>query len=96
MSETQTYTLNGMHHDGSGVERQVPFEPIRTTRTLLPLSWFRHEIEVTLVDGDSLTGTLLDLCPCGPILRVRLSKSEACRRVVSWDSVRFVDLIEGQ
>ncbi len=87
-------TVNGVR-DGTGVERRVPPSPIRTTRTLLPLSWFKHEVELTLLDGESVRGSLLDVCPAGPILRVRLSRMEACRRVISWDVLKFVDLIEG-
>lgn len=91
--ETATYTA-GMHN-GRGVEKEIPRPPVRTTRSLLPLSWVGRSVEITLIDGDSLTGTLLDLCGAGPIVQCRLSRSEACKRVVSWDALRFLDLLEG-
>lgn len=92
--ETATYTA-GMHN-GRGVEKEIPRPPARTTRSLLPLSWVGRAVEVTTTDGDSFVGTLLDLCPTGPIVRTRLSKSEACKRAVSWDVLKFVDLREGE
>ncbi len=96
VEEQATITANGIGTpEATGVERRVPPEPIRTTRTLLPLSWMKRTVELTLLDGESVRGTLLDLCPAGPILRVRLSRTEACRRVVSWDALRYVDLLEG-
>jgi hypothetical protein len=73
------------------VHERVP-PPAKTTRTLLPASWLRRGVEVTLSDGESCRGTLLDLCPAGPVLAVTLSASESARRVVSWDAIRYVDL----
>jgi hypothetical protein len=51
-------------------------------------------VEITLLDGDSFRGTLLDWCGCGPILGVTLSASESAKRVVSWDVVKYLDLRE--
>jgi hypothetical protein len=51
-------------------------------------------VEITLTNSESVKGTLLDLCPAGPVLAVGLSSSETTRRVVSWDAVKFVDLRE--
>lgn len=81
--------------DGHGVPRSVPPAPHRAIRTLLPLSWFKRPVEITLVGGESLAGQLLDCCPTGPILLVRISESDATRRIVSWDQVRYIDLREG-
>lgn len=81
--------------DSHGVPRSVPPTPHRTIRTLLPLSWFKRPVEITLVGGESLAGQLLDCCPVGAILLVRLSKTDATRRIVSWDQVRYIDLREG-
>lgn len=86
-------TLEAMHHNGSGVAERVPAQP-KTTRTLLPSSWLQREVELTFRDGGSTTGTLLDLCPMGPVLAVSLSAAETTRRVASWDAIRFVDLRE--
>ncbi len=86
-------SLTGLQVNGSGVHERAPVPP-KTTRTLLPASWIRREVEITLTDGGSVKGTLLDLCPAGPVLAVGLSSSETTRRVVSWDVVRFVDLRE--
>lgn len=90
---TETYGVSMI--DGSGVERRMPPEPARTCRSLLPLSWFRRGIEITLTDGGTLSGMLLEVCPAGPIVQCRLGGNEACRRVVSWDVLKFVDLREG-
>ncbi len=84
-------SLGGLQTNGSGVAERAPGPP-KTTRTLLPGSWIRREVELTLSDGESVKGTLLDLCPAGPVLAVGLSASETTRRVVSWDVVKFVDL----
>lgn len=83
--------LQELQSNGSGVARRAPQEP-KTIRTLLPASWIRRDVEITLTDAGSVKGTLLDLCPAGPVLAVSLSASESTRRVVSWDAVKFVDL----
>lgn len=84
-------SLSGLQTNGSGVHERAPVPP-KTTRTLLPASWIRREVEITLTDSASVKGTLLDLCPAGPVLAAGLSASETTRRVVSWDAVKFVDL----
>lgn len=91
---TETYAISMAN--GSGVERRPPATPARTIRSLLPLSWFRREIEVTTTAGETLSGQLLDCCPTGPIILCRLGRSEATRRVISWDAVLYVDLAEGK
>ncbi len=86
-----TEALGTLQTNGSGVHERAPVPP-KTTRTLLPGSWIRREVELTLTDGGCVKGTLLDPCPAGPVLAVGLSASETTRRVVSWDVVKFVDL----
>ncbi len=88
--------LDTLQKNGSGVHERAPVPPEnrKTTRTLLPSSWIRREVEITLTDGGSVKGTLLDYCPAGPILVTSLSKAEQVRRVVSWDAVKSVDLRE--
>jgi hypothetical protein len=62
---------------------------------MLPASWLRRSVEITLTsDSDSVRGVLLDWCPAGPIVGVTLSASESAKRVVAWDAIRFLDLIE--
>lgn len=90
--ESPTYAVS--MQNGSGVERAVPRTPARTTRSLLPLSWFRREVEITLADGESFQGTLLDVCPVGALIRCKLSRTEATRRCVAWDHITFIDLKE--
>lgn len=91
MSDSQNASLTGLQTNGSGVHERAPVPP-KTTRTLLPASWIRREVEITLTDGGSVKGTLLDYCSAGPILVTSLSKADQIRRVVSWDAVKFVDL----
>ncbi len=86
-----TEALGTLQTNGAGVHERAPGPP-KTTRTLLPGSWIRREVELTLTDGGCVKGTLLDLCPAGPVLVTSLSKAEQVRRVVSWDAIRFVDL----
>jgi hypothetical protein len=86
---TEALQTNG----SSGVPDRVPAQP-RPTRTLLPASWLRRSVEVSLLDGDSFRGELLDWCGAGPVLATRLSASETTRRVCSWDAIKFVDLRE--
>lgn len=86
-----TEHLDTLHTNGAGVHERAPVPP-KTTRTLLPASWIRREVEITLTDGGCVKGTLLDYCPAGPILVTSLGKAEQVRRVVSWDAVKFVDL----
>ena len=84
--------LSGLQTNGSGVHERTPVVPRTQARSLLPSSWIKRTVELTLTDGGSVAGTLLDFCGAGPIMAVSLSSSESTRRVVSWDVVRFVDL----
>jgi len=87
---TEALHTNG---SGGGVHDRVPTQP-RPTRTMLPASWLRRSVELTLVDGDGTRGQLLDWCPAGVIVAVTLSASESARRLVAWDAIKFVDLRE--
>lgn len=84
--------LSGLQTNGSGVHERTPVQPRTQARSLLPSSWIKREVEITLADSESVKGTLLDFCGAGPVLAVGLSNTETTRRVVSWDVVRFVDL----
>jgi hypothetical protein len=86
--------LNGLQTNGSGVHERTPVPPRTRARSLLPSSWIKRTIELTLTYGGSVAGTLLDFCGAGPLMAVSLTSSESTQRVVSWDVVRFVDLRE--
>lgn len=86
--------LDTLQVNGSGVAERAPVQPRTQARSLLPSSWIKRTVELTLVDGESVSGMLLDYCGTGPIMAVSLSPSESTRRIVSWDVVRFLDLRE--
>jgi hypothetical protein len=84
---TETYTPNGpapmVTPDGS-----YQLTARRPGRELFPASWLRHKAEVTYAGG-SLSGVLLEFCSTGLIVQ-----SNGSKRLVSWDALQVVELVE--
>jgi hypothetical protein len=71
-----------------------PSLPKRTgAKTMLPSTWMNRTIRVEYLDahgsGAQVSGTFLDWCVLGLIMNV-----SGARTILSWDSVRLVELVE--
>jgi hypothetical protein len=59
----------------------------------LPSTWLRRNVRLEYRDcyGDGLEtrGTLLELCPAGPVLNIGGAKT-----LLAWDSLTMVELVE--
>ncbi len=90
------YEIPDGTRDVTGVERRLPPVPNGhfRSRALIPSTWLNHAIEVTTTDGGSCRGTFIELCATGPIVLTRLSTTEAVKRIVAWEAIKYVDLVE--
>ena len=83
--------LQSADHDG--LKAHVP-QRVSVLSSSLPLSWTKRSVEVTTVDGSSVTGTLLAVSTAGLIMAARIGRDEVVRRQVSWHAIVTVDLME--
>jgi len=66
--------------------------PERASRGLLPSTWLSRQVRIEYVDADGkagrTSGTLLDLCPLGPIVSVYDAKT-----IFAWDRLVYLELV---
>jgi hypothetical protein len=69
-----------------------PLPKRSATRTMVPLSWLRHELKIEYVDADGqgvrTRATLLDFCPVGLLLNIAGSKC-----LLAWDRLVLAELV---